>query len=580
MRGVDLESSDATSARRALSLEGVYTTLDTKTEVSGEVLEKALRGELDEPWDRTAQRGAPVGGEGAAQLRPADLRRLGALEAVILTRQAVLLGDPGSGKSTFVNHLAHALARREWDRLPGWPEQDRDLLPVRIILRDLAHQCAGSEGLAAGPKLIREFIDEDLAEQALSAAKPLLDRALEGRALVLFDGLDEVPPEQAELVKNAILSFRQRYSKNRYLATCRVLSYQQADWRLPAEIFADYELAPFDGDKIDHFVEAWYTEVAAKWQVPVARTRELVGKLKTAVRRPDLWLLAPNPLLLTVMALVHTYEGELPEARAKLYEKAVNILLWRWENEKLKEQGGVPRLLALLQQAGRGQDDLRGVLEELAFQVHGEGGDAAHSEKHLAGISEWALLQALCRIHPNTSLDWGREVADTVKKRAGLLIEREGRVFAFPHRIFQEYLAGIHLARQQNFARTASSLIDQGGFWREVVYLAAGFLVHNVREYEKPVLLAAALCPEAVATDDAGWRKAVLAGDILIEVGLHRLGDTGKPSLERIRSRLLALVEEGALGARERLARISRAPCKGTVFQRVRTPPGNFRSSR
>jgi hypothetical protein len=28
------------------------------------------------------------------------------------------------------------------------------------------------------------------------------------------------------------------------------------------------------------------------------------------------------------------------------------------------------------------------------------------------------------------------------------------------------------------------------------------------------------------------------------------------------------------------LARISRAPCKGTVFQRVRTPPGNFRSSR
>jgi hypothetical protein len=28
------------------------------------------------------------------------------------------------------------------------------------------------------------------------------------------------------------------------------------------------------------------------------------------------------------------------------------------------------------------------------------------------------------------------------------------------------------------------------------------------------------------------------------------------------------------------LAQLSRAPCKGTVFQRVRTPPGNFRSSR
>ena len=49
---------------------------------------------------------------------------------------------------------------------------------------------------------------------------------------------------------------------------------------------------------------------------------------------PDLARMAGNPLLLTVMALVHARESELPEARALLYDKCVDVLLWLWERRK------------------------------------------------------------------------------------------------------------------------------------------------------------------------------------------------------------------------------------------------------
>ena len=54
---------------------------------------------------------------------------------------------------------------------------------------------------------------------------------------------------------------------------------------------------------------------------------------------------------------------------------------------------------------------------------------------------------------------------------AGLLLERSPGVFTFPHRTFQEYLAGAHLSTQSDCAQQATALGAQGALWREVVLL-------------------------------------------------------------------------------------------------------------
>lgn len=71
-------------------------------------------------------------------LRGRERRPLSALAAADQRQQLVILGDPGSGKSTFVNYLAYLLAgvRLGEEELPeGWTHGS--LLPIRVVLREL-----------------------------------------------------------------------------------------------------------------------------------------------------------------------------------------------------------------------------------------------------------------------------------------------------------------------------------------------------------------------------------------------------------------------------------------------------------
>ena len=471
-----------------------------------------------------------------------------------------MLGEPGSGKTTFVNFLAHCIASGKWDTLQDWPEKERGIIPIMIVLRDFAYWLSSAPaGESQGAYALWAFILHDLKLRNLEFATPLLEQALQqGRALILLDGLDEVPAssEARGKVLQIVDDFYRRYKDSRYLVTCRVLSYDDPHWRLNAHDFPALTIAPFNETQINDFIHAWHTEVAIKWNQPRYELDKLESKLRGEVaRRKDLHRLAPNPLLLTVMALVHTSDGTLPEARALLYERAVDILLWRWDQQKNKAQGEESRMLIKLREVSRDRGDLLVRLARLAFIAHQQI-KAEDGQDEITGIPESILLNELRDLHPKRSLDWAEEVVDIMKMRAGLLLERTGGIFSFPHRTFQEYLAGMHLARQTNFTKEALVCVQQGDFWRIVILLAVGNLVHSsVPDYEKPTWLTEELCPTIKIENETAWRRAWLAGEVLLEMGLNRISDTdrGKNLLERVRARLADLVESGALTARERL---------------------------
>ena len=74
---------------------------------------------------------------------------------------------------------------------------------------------------------MRAYLPTLLAASDAGAATPLVREALEaGQCLVIFDGLDEAPPDRRRLVRMGIEAFARRHANNRFLVTCRVRSYQ------------------------------------------------------------------------------------------------------------------------------------------------------------------------------------------------------------------------------------------------------------------------------------------------------------------------------------------------------------------
>ncbi len=262
--------------------------------------------------------------------------------------------------------------------------------------------------------------------------------------------------------------------------------------------------------------------------------------------------MATNPLLLTVMALVHTYYGRLPDDRADLYGQCVDLLLWRWEDRKAGRAAKEiePGLLERLGEPRVRRQDVEAAMNELAYRAHAAGGQGQGP----ADIPRSMLVEVL---EPVVGLKRLEVFEQYARERSGLLLERgeaHGKpVYAFPHRTFQEYLAAGHLAAASEVGERACELAAQGDHWREVIRLATERLARQ-GERERPLSMAQALCLAQTAAGTPNWGAAILAGEVLLALGEATAVRTagGRQVWRSSQERLVALVEGGHLSVRER----------------------------
>jgi len=476
-------------------------------------------------------------------------------------RRAVLLGDAGTGKTTFVNYLAYLLAA-DPDRLPA---PFRGLLLVRLVLREVAARHLPPQATEGTAAMLWNALADDVASHL---GKPLADKLLpylqtrllaEG-GFILLDGLDEVPEarQRREVLIEAVAKLTQVLPKNktRVLVTARPYAYADPRWQLAG--FAELALAPFNEGQVDRFIERWYQAVrsALGWNPATAAGKG--AELRAALReRAYLGDLASRPLLLTLMATLHSSWGKLPEDRADLYEETVKLLLSRWQRarEVRRPDGELEVEPSIAQALGMGEARLRAALESLAYAVHQRQRAQPEREDAPADITEADLLVAfkplLGEVAPDTLLGYLRD-------RAGLLVAREEGVYAFPHRTFQEYLAACHLADRPDFAVELKALAcADPAWWREVCLLGIGKARRGgVGQAAGVVNVLLPAEPEDVADRcTAHWQLAVLAGLALTELRLREQAqgrDHYAALLRRARRWLVQLVEGGHLSARER----------------------------
>ena len=363
----------------------------------------------------------------------------------------VILGDPGSGKTTHVKRLLLWCLRKGPETI-GLPA---NMLPVFLPLRDLRDLDRGLEA----------FIQDQLHSPHLNTSKGFGERLLQrGNLLFLLDGLDEVAElSQREGVAGWIGEALKSHSSCRFVVTSRFAGYSPSV-RL-SEDFLEMHIRPLDAEQVERFVHTWYRIV----EKGLARDRdqaesiawEKAERLVKRLREPEfraleVFELTRNPLLLTNICLVHRHRRELPEGRARLYEECLEVMLEHWRKAK-----GLP--------VGVGAQTGRRVLQPAALWLHRKEGRTRAKASELAPAMDPALR----------AVSWeggdAKDFLHTIRDESGLLTGWDQEHYGFMHLGFQEYLAAREIRRRafEGDREALPELASHFGesWWQEVALL-------------------------------------------------------------------------------------------------------------
>ncbi len=333
----------------------------------------------------------------------------------------VILGQPGSGKTTLLKWIALQTTLKT-------EELFQPFCPVFIPLKDL------------GRSPEETFRSHNILETAryllgnqTDTVSILEEQFQQNKLLFLLDGLDEVADKD---LRRDVISWIQKQDvrQNPLIVTSRFSGLQPSQGLQFPQSFMSFAIQDFTQKDIEAFLGHWYqnveeaidqereTQKAA--QEGRERSQDLIQILQeqghTRLRE-----LAVNPLLLTIIAIVHRTRAILPKERHKLYEEALKVMveLWNISNRKLKVTFSIENSLANL-----------AIIAKYLME---------HNRREITLPEIQELLPATIE---EKSLTFFIEEM-TVK--AGLLYRSEGK-FGFLHLTFQEYLTAYFFARSSN----------------------------------------------------------------------------------------------------------------------------------
>lgn len=346
-------------------------------------------------------------------------------------RAQVILGGPGSGKSTLVQYMM-----LKPDYACGSPVTPRDLGAERIpFLVDLRKYVLGE-----APDFVSYIVARSRDYYAAPADDASVRRVLaeDRRAIVFFDGLDEVfDPALRLRVVERFEAFASAYPCCQIVVTSRIAGYDPQSLGLAG--FRHYTLMPLTLGHVRDFADRWYRHYTLE-----GTERTAAGMVHRIEESPRLLDLAGNPLLLTMMAVIYK-DRDLPTERWRLYHRCAETLLEDWDLGK-----GIKVAEFNLGVAVRTEQKSE-ILEQVARYMldHAQPGSELNAIAYgpVADILTGYLVSKYGRPEGEAGAI-AVDILNHLTERTYVLAGVGERVFGFVHRTFMEYFAACACLRE------------------------------------------------------------------------------------------------------------------------------------
>lgn len=293
---------------------------------------------------------------------------------------AVVLGEPGMGKTTMMYYLVRKVSK-----------EANSLFPILVKLADFCKT----------QKPLEDFLLDSVANYiAGPVMQDVVRNAIqEQQALILLDGLDEVLRNEYNSVTERIQSFIASHKNCRVIITSRKAGFQSH--KVPYRL---YEIDKLPFVEIENFINKWFPT-----GTDLARRIEANNRIRE---------LAQNPFLLSIICLIFEKDHNLPQRRVELYQKCAITLLALFDEKQVPKVNRFTRFLK------------ERVLADLAYYFFCKGVDEFSYEPLIMQVA-----QTLNDLKRN---DNEEEVLCEIRENSGLL-QKSDEKHLFVHRTFYEY---------------------------------------------------------------------------------------------------------------------------------------------
>jgi hypothetical protein len=418
---------------------------------------------------------------------------LPANSAFLDSQLLVVRGEAGSGKTVFMQWLAVRSASQSFEKNLS---SLNNTIPFFIRLRQFP------TGNFPSPE---NFVT--VTAPAIAALMPngwAHENLYSGKAIVLIDGVDEVPVAYRDDVKNWLRDLVSTFPKARFIVTSRPSAISEG-W-LALEKFDDAELETMSFRDIYAFVDHWHNAVKTQVinQTERNELKDLADNVKHIVQtNQTIRNLATTPLLCAMICALHRDRKQnLPSDRIELYQACIAMLLERRDRERRIKLSDYPELNFRQKHY---------LMMDLAYWMFKNGWTQLTIEKAEQRINN--ILRNMNGLPENIT---GHDVLKLFIDRSGLLRQPVVGIIDFSHRTFQEFLVAESAVAEGDFGLLTQNVLNDA--WQEVIILVCGLanpnetndmLAHilnlgdnNIEICHKPYLLAVACLETALEVSE------------------------------------------------------------------------------